>query len=104
MGIIHHPAGEFGWLGVALGWVLGVALALHVDTIVPFSTHLRFQIWTPCVLHTAIPRGVTWRNIVTIACWRAADGARPPLSGDPRGTHCAGRSAAHSSPWAPTNG
>jgi lipoprotein-releasing system permease protein len=69
MGIFITQGLVIGWLGVALGVVLGVALALHVDTIVPFLERtLRFQILDADVYYnTAIPAEVHWRNIVTIA-------------------------------------
>ncbi|HEY0768571.1 MAG TPA: lipoprotein-releasing ABC transporter permease subunit [Steroidobacteraceae bacterium] len=69
MGIFITQGLVIGWLGVALGVVLGVALALHVDTIVPFLERtLRFQILDADVYYiTAIPAEVQWRNVVTIA-------------------------------------
>ena len=69
MGIFITQGLVIGWLGVALGVVLGVALALHVDTIVPFLERtLRFQILDADVYYsTTIPAEVHWRNIVTIA-------------------------------------
>jgi lipoprotein-releasing system permease protein len=69
MGIFITQGLVIGWLGVALGVVLGVALALHVDTIVPFLERtLRFQILDADVYYiTAIPAEVHWRNVVTIA-------------------------------------
>jgi lipoprotein-releasing system permease protein len=58
-----------GWLGVALGVVLGLTLALHVDTIVPFLEHtFRFQFFDADVYYiTAIPSEVHWGNVVAIA-------------------------------------
>jgi lipoprotein-releasing system permease protein len=69
MGIFIIQGLVIGWLGVALGVVLGVTLALHVDTIVPFLERtLRFQILDADVYYiTAIPAEVHWRNIVAIA-------------------------------------
>ena len=69
MGIFITQGLVIGWLGVALGVVLGVALALHVDTIVPFLERtLRFQILDADVYYiTAIPAEVHWRNILTIS-------------------------------------
>ena len=69
MGIFITQGLVIGWLGVALGVVLGVALALHVDTIVPFLERtLRFQILDADVYYnTAIPAEVQWRNVVAIA-------------------------------------
>ncbi len=58
-----------GWLGVALGVVLGLALALHVDTIVPFLEHtFGFQILDSDVYYyTTIPSEVHPANIIVIA-------------------------------------
>ena len=69
MGIFITQGLVIGWLGVALGVVLGLALALHVDTIVPFLQRtFRFQILDAEVYYdTAIPAEVQWRNIVAIA-------------------------------------
>jgi lipoprotein-releasing system permease protein len=69
MGIFITQGLVIGWLGVALGVVLGLALALHVDTIVPFLEHtLRFQIMDADVYYTtAIPSEVHWSNIAVIA-------------------------------------
>ena len=68
MGIFITQGLVIGWLGVALGVVLGVALALHVDTIVPFLQRtFRFQILDADVYYnTAIPAEVQWSNILTI--------------------------------------
>jgi lipoprotein-releasing system permease protein len=69
MGIFLTQGLIIGWLGVALGVVLGLLLALHVDTIVPFLEHtFRFQIMDSDVYYvTAIPSEVHWGNIVVIA-------------------------------------
>jgi lipoprotein-releasing system permease protein len=69
MGIFITQGLVIGWLGVALGVVLGVTLALHVDTIVPFLEHtFRFQIMDADVYYiTAIPSEVQWTNVVAIA-------------------------------------
>jgi lipoprotein-releasing system permease protein len=58
-----------GWLGVALGVVLGLLLALHVDTIVPLLEHaFRFQIMDADVYYiTAIPSEVHATNVLGIA-------------------------------------
>jgi lipoprotein-releasing system permease protein len=68
MGIFITQGLVIGWLGVALGVVLGLALALHVDTIVPFLQRtFRFQILDADVYYnTAIPAEVRWSNILTI--------------------------------------
>jgi lipoprotein-releasing system permease protein len=69
MGIFITQGLVIGWLGVALGAVLGLLLAFHVDTIVPFLERtFRFQIMDADVYYiTAIPSEVHWRNIVAIA-------------------------------------
>src|SRR5438309_2108337 len=69
MGIFITQGLVIGWLGVALGVVLGLALALHVDTIVPFLQRtFRFQILDAEVYYnTAIPAEVHWGNILAIA-------------------------------------
>jgi len=86
-----------GWLGVALGVVLGVALALTYDTMCRFSSALALpRSWTPmCYYTTAIPPRCTGGNIVTIACWRCCDGARPVYPAIRAARTCAGRSAAY---------
>ena len=68
MGIFITQGLVIGWLGVALGVLLGLALALHVDTIVPFLQRtFRFQILDADVYYdTAIPAEVQWSNILTI--------------------------------------
>ena len=69
MGIFITQGLVIGWLGVALGTALGLLLALHVDTIVPFLEHtFRFQIMDADVYYiTAIPSEVHWGNIGAIA-------------------------------------
>ena len=69
MGIFITQGLVIGWLGVALGTALGLLLALHVDTIVPFLEHtFRFQIMDADVYYiTAIPSEVHWGNIAAIA-------------------------------------
>ncbi len=69
MGIFITQGLVIGWLGVLCGVLLGLTLALHVDTIVPFLEHtLRFQIMDSDVYYiTAIPSEVHWGNIVVIA-------------------------------------
>jgi len=69
MGIFITQGLVIGWLGVALGVVLGLTLALNVDTIVPFLERtFRFQIMDADVYYiTAIPSEVHWRNVLTIA-------------------------------------
>jgi lipoprotein-releasing system permease protein len=68
MGIFITQGLVIGWLGVALGVVLGLVLAQHVDTIVPFLQRtFRFQILDADVYYnTAIPAEVHLSNILTI--------------------------------------
>jgi len=69
MGIFITQGLVIGWLGVALGAALGLLLALHVDSIVPFLERtFRFQIMDSDVYYiTAIPSEVHWSNIAIIA-------------------------------------
>jgi lipoprotein-releasing system permease protein len=69
MGIFITQGLVIGWLGVALGAALGLLLALHVDTIVPFLERtFRFQIMDSDVYYiTAIPSEVHGSNVVIIA-------------------------------------
>ena len=69
MGIFITQGLVIGWLGVALGAVLGLLLALHVDSIVPFLERtFRFQIMDADVYYiTAIPSEVHWGNVAVIA-------------------------------------
>jgi lipoprotein-releasing system permease protein len=69
MGIFITQGLVIGWLGVGLGVVLGLALALHVDTIVPFLEHtFGFQIMDADVYYiTAIPSEVHASNVAAIA-------------------------------------
>jgi len=69
MGIFITQGLVIGWLGVALGVGLGLELAQHVETIVPFLERtFRFQILDADVYYiTAIPAEVHWGNVVVIA-------------------------------------
>jgi lipoprotein-releasing system permease protein len=69
MGVFITQGLVIGWLGVACGVLLGLALALHVGTIVPFLERtLHFQILDADVYYiTAIPAQVHWSNIAVIA-------------------------------------
>ena len=69
MGIFITQGLVIGWLGVGLGVALGLLLALHVDTIVPFLEHtFRFQIMDADVYYsTTIPSQVHGSNVVAVA-------------------------------------
>jgi lipoprotein-releasing system permease protein len=69
MGIFITQGLVIGWLGVGLGVALGLLLALHVDTIVPFLEHtFRFQIMDADVYYsTTIPSQVHGANVVAVA-------------------------------------
>src|SRR5215469_6157853 len=69
MGIFLTQGLVIGWLGVALGIVLGLLLAYNVDTIVPFLEHtFRFQFFDSDVYYiSAIPSEVHRSNIAIIA-------------------------------------
>jgi lipoprotein-releasing system permease protein len=69
MGIFLTQGLVVGWLGVAFGVALGLLLALHVETIVPFLEHtFHFQILDSDVYYnSAIPSEVHWSNVVAIA-------------------------------------
>jgi lipoprotein-releasing system permease protein len=68
MGVFITQGLVIGWAGVALGIVLGLLIAFHVDTIVPFLQHtFGFQIMDSDVfLDPTIPSHVRWPNIVTV--------------------------------------
>jgi lipoprotein-releasing system permease protein len=69
MGIFITQGLVIGWLGVGLGVALGLLLALHVDTIVPFLEHtFRFQIMDADVYYsTTIPSEVHGANVAAVA-------------------------------------
>jgi lipoprotein-releasing system permease protein len=69
MGIFITQGLVIGWLGVLAGVGLGLLLALHVDSIVPFLERtFRFHIMDADVYYiTAIPSEVRWGNIISIA-------------------------------------
>jgi lipoprotein-releasing system permease protein len=69
MGVFITQGLTIGWLGVALGIVLGVLLALNVQTIVPALEHtFHFQILNPDVYYdTEIPSDLHGSNIAWIA-------------------------------------
>src|SRR5580693_8805553 len=68
MGIFLTQGLVIGWLGVGLGVVLGLLLATHVESIVPFLEHtFGFHIMDADVYYiTAIPSEVRFSNIVII--------------------------------------
>ena len=69
MGVFITQGLVIGWLGVAIGLALGLAIAFNVSTIEPFLEHtFGFQIFDSDVYYiTAIPSDVRWENIVIIA-------------------------------------
>ena len=69
LGIFITQGLVIGWLGVALGVVLGLALALNVETIVPFLERtFGFQILDSDVYYSSvIPSEVHAANVVAIA-------------------------------------
>ncbi|MFZ1097976.1 MAG: FtsX-like permease family protein, partial [Steroidobacteraceae bacterium] len=69
MGVFLTQGLVIGWLGVALGVVLGLLLAFNVETIVPFLERtFRFQIMDADVYYsTAIPSEVQAWNVVAVA-------------------------------------
>ncbi|MGH8218076.1 MAG: lipoprotein-releasing ABC transporter permease subunit [Steroidobacteraceae bacterium] len=69
LGVFLTQGLVIGWAGVALGVVLGVTLALNVETIVPALEHtFGFHIMDPTVYYdTSIPSEVVGWNVVLIA-------------------------------------
>ena len=69
MGVFITQGLVIGWLGVAIGLALGLAIAFNVGTIEPFLEHtFGFQIFDSDVYYiTTIPSDVRWENIVIIA-------------------------------------
>jgi lipoprotein-releasing system permease protein len=69
MGIFITQGLVIGWLGVLLGVASGLALAFHVDIIVPFLERtFRFQFMDADVYYiTSIPSEVHWGNVLAIA-------------------------------------
>ncbi|MBV9911428.1 MAG: lipoprotein-releasing ABC transporter permease subunit [Sinobacteraceae bacterium] len=69
MGVFMTQGLVIGWLGVVLGVALGLGVALHIDTIVPFLEQtFHFQIFDADVYYmTRIPSDVRWPNIGLIA-------------------------------------
>jgi lipoprotein-releasing system permease protein len=68
LGVFITQGLVIGWLGVAVGLVLGLLIAFNVGTIEPFLEHtFGFQIFDSDVYYiTTIPSDVRWPNIVTI--------------------------------------
>jgi lipoprotein-releasing system permease protein len=69
MGVFITQGLVIGWLGVAIGLGLGLAIAFNVGTIEPFLEHtFGFQIFDADVYYiTAIPSDVRWENVIIIA-------------------------------------
>lgn len=69
MGVFMTQGLVIGWLGVALGLTVGLSVALHIDTIVPFLEQtFHFQIFDADVYYmTQIPSDVRLSNIVVIS-------------------------------------
>jgi lipoprotein-releasing system permease protein len=68
MGVFLTQGLVIGWLGVALGVGLGLALAFNVGTIVPFLQNtFGFQIFSSSIYYiTTIPSIVRWSNVLGI--------------------------------------
>ncbi len=69
MGVFITQGLVIGWMGVTLGVVLGVTLALNVDTVVPFLERVfRFHIFDPDVYYFTETRSdLQWPNVIAIA-------------------------------------
>ena len=69
MGVFMTQGLVIGWLGVALGLVVGLGIALNIDTLVPFLEQtFHFQIFDADVYDMpTIPSDVRWPNIVVIS-------------------------------------
>ena len=69
MGVFLTQGLVIGWLGVALGVALGLVLAFHVDTIVPFLQNtFGFQIFSSSIYYiTTVPSIVRWSNVAAIS-------------------------------------
>jgi lipoprotein-releasing system permease protein len=68
MGAFMTQGLVIGWLGVALGLTVGLSVALHIDTIVPFLEQtFHFQIFDADVYDMpTIPSDVRWPNVILI--------------------------------------
>jgi lipoprotein-releasing system permease protein len=69
MGVFMTQGLVIGWLGVALGLIVGLGVALNIDTIVPFLEQtFHFQIFDSDVYDMpTIPSDVRWPNVVIIS-------------------------------------
>jgi len=69
MGVFMTQGLVIGWLGVALGLIVGLGVALNVDTIVPFLEQtFHFQIFDADVYDMpTIPSDVRWPSVVIIS-------------------------------------
>jgi lipoprotein-releasing system permease protein len=69
MGVFMTQGLVIGWLGVALGLTVGLSIALHIDTLVPFLEQtFHFQIFDSDVYDMPnIPSDVRWSNVLLIS-------------------------------------
>jgi lipoprotein-releasing system permease protein len=69
MGVFMTQGLVIGWLGVALGLLVGLGVALNIDTLVPFLEQtFHFQIFDSDVYDMpTIPSDVRWLNVVIIS-------------------------------------
>lgn len=69
MGVFMTQGLVIGWLGVALGLIVGLGIALNIDTLVPFLEQtFHFQIFDADVYDMpTIPSDVRWPNIIAIS-------------------------------------
>lgn len=69
LGVFMTQGLIIGWAGVALGVTVGLGIALHVDTIVPFLEHtFHFQIFDSDVYDMPrVPSDVRWINVAVIS-------------------------------------
>ena len=69
MGVFMTQGLVIGWLGVALGLIVGLGVALNIDTIVPFLEQtFHFQIFDSDVYDMpTIPSDVRWPNVIIIS-------------------------------------
>jgi lipoprotein-releasing system permease protein len=69
MGVFMTQGLVIGWLGVALGLIVGLGVALNIDTIVPFLEQtFHFQIFDADVYDMpTIPSDVRWPNVIIIS-------------------------------------